>query len=504
MLRKILLGLGVVTMGVLPGTVPTAEAASAAIAWQPCAGEPTVDCATVPIPVDWSRPHGPTVGMAVARLKAAKPAQRKGVLMVNPGGPGVSGVSDVYAIAHTPRYQALTDSFDIVGFDPRGVEASEGIVCDSSVLDEPVSLVPTTENDYKSLLARNARVAADCAKVNGPLFDHVDTVSVVRDMDLLRRQLGESKISYYGTSYGTLIGQQYLELYGQNLRAIVLDSNVDHSIGATRDVVTSSRAFEESFEDFAAWCQRTPTCSLHGQDVLALWDSLWAKATAGTLTDPSSGQPVWPEVLREEAFLTMYHPARSWFLLSDELKQLAAGTPAGAPAITKAAKPADLEVNSYQAIWCSDWSWPRIDDFAAVTRLRLKAEAVAPHMHLSPFFSDITSCLGWTGPVNNPQHQLRPQHAPPILMTNSVHDIATPYEWATNIATQLPTATLLTYDGTGHGDYGSSLCARDAIDKYLLTLRLPARGTHCAAEWPTTPPASTFGPDDLLPTAITR
>jgi pimeloyl-ACP methyl ester carboxylesterase len=501
MLRNLFVGLGVVALAVLPGTVPPAEATSATIAWQPCAGQPTVDCATVQVPVDWSRPHGPTVGMAVARLKAAKPAQRKGVLMVNPGGPDGSGVSYVYGIAHIPRYQALVDSFDIVGFDPRGVGASEGIRCDSAVLSEPVSLVPTTEADYESLLAHNGRVAADCAKVNGPLFDHVDTLSVVRDMDLLRRSLGEAKISYYGTSYGTQIGQQYLELYGQNLRAIALDSNMDHSIGAVRDQVTSSLAFENALEDFASWCQRTATCSLHDQDVLALWDRLYAKASAGTLTDPSTGQHVWVEVLREDAFLAMYHPDRTWFMLANELKQFDTGSAALAPA---AAKPADLEDNSYQSIWCSDWTWPRIDDFAALTDLRLKSEAVAPHTHLSPFFSDVTDCLGWTGPVSNPQHQLRPHHAPPILMTNGIHDIATPYEWAQHVVQQLPTATLLTYDGTGHGDYTNSLCARDAIDKYLLTLQLPARGTHCAAEWPTIPPAASVAADDPFTPAGTH
>ena len=489
MLRKLLVGLGVVTLGLLPSVTPAAQAAPAtAIDWHPCDGQPTVDCATVPVPVDWTRPHGPTTGMAVARLKAAKPAQRKGVLLVNPGGPGGSGVSYVYSIAHNPRYQALADSFDIVGFDPRGVGASADIQCDSTVLDEPVELVPTTKDQYKALLAHNNRVAKDCAQVNGPLFDHVDTVSVVRDMDFLRQRLGESKISYYGVSYGTQIGQQYLELYGQNLRAIVLDSNMDHSIGATRYEVTASLAFENSFKDFASWCQRTTSCSLHDQDVLRLWDTLYAKAVAGTLTNPTTGKPVSAEALRETAFNDMYHPA-SWFGLSDVLKRVSVGNPVAPTALVA------TEDNSYQAIWCSDWTWPNIDNFHALTDLRLKSEAVAPHTHLSGFFSDVTNCLGWTGPLNNPQHQLRPKHAPPILMTNGIHDVATPYEWGANVATQLPTATLLTYDGTGHGDYGNSLCARDAIDKYLLTLQLPARGTHCPAEWPTTPPTSTFAPN---------
>jgi pimeloyl-ACP methyl ester carboxylesterase len=494
MLRKLLVGLGVVTLGVLSSVTPAASAATTAIDWHPCDGQPTLDCATVPVPVDWARPHGPTTGMAVARLKAEKPAQRKGVLMVNPGGPGGSGVSYVHSIANNPRYQALADSFDIVGFDPRGTNASADIQCDNTVLNEPVELVPTTKDQYRNLLAHNNRVAQDCQQLNGPLFDHVDTVSVVRDMDSLRQKLGESKISYYGVSYGTQIGQQYLESYGQNLRAIVLDSNMDHSIGAVRYEVTASKAFEGSFTDFASWCQRTTSCSLHAQNVLQLWDGLYAKAQAGTLTDAATGRPMSAEELRETAFGAMYHPA-TWFALADRLGQIA-GLGAATAALASPAQ--DTSDNSYQAIWCSDWTWPNIDNFTALTQLREKSEAVAPHTHLSGFFSDVTNCLGWSGPLNNPQHQLRPRHAPPILMTNGIHDVATPYEWGANVATQLPTATLLTYDGTGHGDYGNSICARDAIDKYLLTLQLPAKGTHCPAEWPTTPPTSTFGADNTV------
>ncbi|HEY0496606.1 MAG TPA: alpha/beta hydrolase [Kutzneria sp.] len=484
-MRRLLACLGVATL--LATLAPAAEAATAVIAWHPCDGQPAVDCATVPVPVDWTRPHGPTTGMAVARLKAAKPAQRKGVLVVNPGGPGGSGVGYVESIARNPRYQALADSFDIVGSDPRGVGASADIRCDSTVLNEPVELVPTTREQYRNLLAHNDRVAANCRRLNGPLFNHVDTVSVVRDMDLLRTRLGEAKISYYGVSYGTQIGQQYLERYGHNLRAIVLDSNMDHSIGATRYEATAALAFENSFKDFASWCQRTPSCSLHGQDVLALWDSLYAKASAGTLPDTS------PADLRDIAFGAMYHPATAWFALADSLKRLAAGAPTLAP------PPADTEDNSYQAIWCSDWTWPSVNNFSSLSALRATSEAVAPHTHFSDFFSDVTSCLGWTGPLNNPQHVLQVRNAPPVLMTNGIHDVATPYEWALNVATQISTARLLTYDGTGHGDYGNSLCARDAINAYLLDLRLPARGTHCAAEWPTTPPAA-----DLAATGVAK
>lgn len=482
LLRRVLVGLAVLALGVVPSIAPAAAGVDS-VQWQACAGRPDADCATVSIPVDWNRPGGASTGMAIARHKASKPLQRKGVLFVNPGGPSGSGVDYALSISANPRYQALIDYFDIVGFDPRGTNRSSDIACDQSILDEPVEWVPATRTQYRDLLAHNDRVADNCKALNGKLFDHVDTVSVVRDMDLLRKDLGESKVNYFGVSYGTQIGQQYLELFGDRLRAIAIDSNMDHSIGATRYEATAALAFENSFKDFAAWCARTASCSLHGQDVLALWDSLYAKASAGTLVD-STGKAVSADELRDLAFEAMYHPARAWFGLADSLKKL--GTPAFAPVTT--------EDNSYQAIWCSDWTWPTVNSYHALADLRSVSEAAAPHTHFSDFFSDVTSCLGWTGPLNNPQHALRIRNAPPVLMTNGIHDIATPYEWATNVAKQIPTATLLTYDGTGHGDYGNSLCARDAIDAYLVDLKLPARGTHCPAEWPTAPTAGSVAP----------
>jgi hypothetical protein len=151
--------------------------------------------------------------------------------------------------------------------------------------------------------------------------------------------------------------------------------------------------------------------------------------------------------------------------------------------------------NAAAPIWCGDWQWSEADSYAALSTYRTQAEAVAPHTRLTPFYGDIPACLGWSGAVNNPQRPLRVPHAPPILMTNSLRDVATPYQWAQNVARQLPTATLLTYDGAGHGNYLLSTCARAAIDAYLLTVRTPAPGTHCPAEWPTGEPTDVTHPD---------
>ncbi|MBP2328171.1 pimeloyl-ACP methyl ester carboxylesterase [Kibdelosporangium banguiense] len=447
------------------------------IDWRPCGEHPALDCATVHMPIDWANPAGQTVPIAVARAKAAKPEQRKGVLMVNPGGPGGSGVDYAFDISENHALsQTLLDNFDIIGFDPRGVSRSAQLKCDDGVLNETWPWQPKSEKDFGEVLAHNDRVAQSCIQHNGALANHVDTTSVVRDMDALRELLGENTISYYGKSYGTQVGQQYAELFGPHLRALVLDSNMDHSAGVADSLVPENLALEQSFTDFAAWCQRTTSCVLHDRDVLVLWDDLYAKATAGKLG--------WikPSDLREKASWAMYTPVR-WPSLAEFLKSAAEGTPT-----TRSARSTNTDDDlskTTQPIWCSDWQWREANSYAALSTYRTQAEAVAPHTRLTPFYGDILACLGWSGAVNNPQRPLRVPHAPPILMTNSLRDVATPYQWAQNVASQLPTATLLTYDGTGHGNYQLSTCARAAIDAYLLTVRTPAPGTHCPAEWPT-------------------
>jgi pimeloyl-ACP methyl ester carboxylesterase len=471
-----------------------ASVPGSAIDWQPCgdASNPAtrLECATVKVPVDWTKPRGPRFDLAIARATATDPAKRIGSLLVNPGGPGGSGVG--FALAADDVFSPqLRERFDVVGFDPRGVGGSKAVTCDSDRLDPTVTFYPETAAQFGALRTANRALGQSCRELTGPVFNHVDTTSTVRDMDAVRAALGESKISYYGVSYGTQIGQQYAELFPKRIRAMVIDSNMDHGIKSPQHYLdTSNRAFEGSFRQFAAWCDRTPSCALYGKDTLKVWDALYARAEKGELTDPNSGQPVSAEALRGAAFGSMYDPS-AWFGLAADLAA-AAGTTARAaarrtagPGLLAAVKPAHGEPveNSYQAIWCEDWKW-NIKDVGQLNRLRKASATFARHTRLSVWFTDITTCVGWPAKVQNPQHRLKVKGAPPILMTTSRWDAATPYEWATGSAKQLPTATLLTYDGVGHGDYWLSPCARTAIDTYLMTKKTPKRGTHCPAVWP--------------------
>ncbi|NKE57382.1 alpha/beta hydrolase [Lentzea sp. PSKA42] len=459
-----------------------------ALSWSPCEEGQPGECATVQVPVDWNKPKGEKLGVVIGRLKAAEPERRIGMLFVAPGGPGGSGI-DAYVLGQNRINSGeLRKRFDIVTWDQRGVGRSNEVKCSAELLGQWPANYPSSEQEYQDLLAYNAKLGADCRKHTGPVFDHVDTKSAVRDLDAIRAALGEKKISFYGASYGSQVGQQYAELFPARLRAMTIDSNMDHSLTSPgRYIATATEDLEGSFNAFADWCARTANCPLHGQDVRALWDGLHAKAEAGTLIDPDSGRPVSAERLRGELFGAMYSPSSSWYRIATRLRSLAGGAPA--PLATTTAGEDELMGNSYQAIWCQDWKW-RVDGYRDLRAYRDQAAAVAPHTKLSPFWSDVTSCLGWPARVNNPQHRLSIRNTPTILIVKSAADVATPEAWNFAVARQIRNSVLLSYDGIGHGQYFRSTCAQGHIDKYLIDVVTPAPHTHCAAVYPTEPPAA--------------
>ncbi|MBN6053999.1 alpha/beta fold hydrolase, partial [Nonomuraea sp. RK-328] len=287
-----------------------ASADGAAVAWAPCAEDPTAECGTLTVPVDWDKPAGETIRLALARRKATDPSARIGSLVFNPGGPGGSGVTEILRnrLDFTPE---LTRRFDVVGFDPRGVARSHPILCSYALATQaPDPLELKSQAEFDALLAHNQRYRSDCRSRTGPLFDHVDTGSVVRDLDALRAALGDDKLTYYGVSYGTLIGQLYAERYPRRVRALALDSNMDHSLGTAAFIDTEAWASQDSFNEFVTWCDRTASCALHGKDVRAVWRDLLARAARGELSLP--GEPEFKLSrldLISQAFGAFYGPA---------------------------------------------------------------------------------------------------------------------------------------------------------------------------------------------------
>ena len=477
--RPILAAFLTVLAAVTPVVSPAhAARAAGSPAWKPCAEDKTAGCATIRVPIDWARPHGATVAIALARRPATDPKARIGTLIVNPGGPGGSGVD--FAM-DSPYFfsKAVRKHFDIVGYDPRGVSRSHAVVCSVKLLNASPPITITDQKQYNAVVAYNRRLAADCAKRTGPLFGHVDTLSVARDMDALRAALGEQKISFYGASYGTLLGQQYAELYPQRLRALVLDSVMDHSGDITSFLGGETNTAQDSFRQFVAWCGRSTECALHGRDVRKLWAGLLASARRGMLRDPFEPTRRLGEYdLLDAAFGSFYDP--QWHALAIFIEE-ATGGPAG-----RKAKPTlDVLEHSFPAVFCDDWALP----VAGYPDLRARLARLArdnPQMPYSPLgLSSLVGCLGWPLPASNPQRPLKPARTGSILLINARHDPATSYGWARNVAARLgPAASLFTYDGWGHTVYGRSTCVNTVVDRYLIALRRPVAGASCPGVLP--------------------
>ncbi|MFI6729140.1 alpha/beta hydrolase [Streptomyces sp. R-74717] len=488
---------GVLATGVLAGALtPGVEAADAgppgrspttqdAIDWKPCPQDAAAECGTLRLPVDWARPSGERFGLAVARRKATDPDRRVGVLLVNPGGPGDSGTDFAVRRAKSHFSAEVQEKFDIVGFDPRGVGSSQPVKCSQKLWDQRPSAYPRNQAEFDRLAEFNRTLRRDCRRHSGPVFDHADTLSVVRDMDAIRRALGEKKINYFGHSYGTLIGEQYAEQYGDRIRTMALTANIDHSLGVREFLVSSAATAEDSFRQFVKWCESTSSCALHGRDVTAVWDDLLARADRGEIHDPESpDQVLTANVVAREAFKKYYGP--DWDELAIYVAELDAQGPKERrqpqqpqPETSQGAEQQTRE-EPFHAVFCQDWRFRPKDyrEFASLSKAELRA---APHMRGTPRVHEaVAGCVGWPGKVNNPQHRLRITEAPKILMLHSLHDPANNYAWATNVHRQTRrTTVLLSYEGAGHSVYGRSECTGDAVDDYLTELKLPSAGSRC-------------------------
>ncbi|MCS7477537.1 alpha/beta hydrolase [Umezawaea endophytica] len=438
-----------------------------AIAWHACPEVPEAECGTLRVPVDWAEPRGESFDLAVSRRTATDPARRIGVIVADPGGPGGSGAAFAQALAlFGPEVRAR---FDVVGFDQRGTGDSAFVRCSEDLLGHGPSTDPVDQAGFDALVAHNRALIADCRARSGPVFDHADAGQSARDLDALRRALGERKVNYVGLSYGTVLGQAYAERFGGHLRSMILDSTVDHSADTRRFVNDRAASVEAAFTEFVKWCDRTPTCAVHGRDVRATWEDAldgadavgWGRASFIGLVHNMLYQPAWAEIAQYVSDLAAEKPPLS---AAFEYNYLAVRL----------------------ATVCQDFSL-RVRDHRDYARLRAEELRLAPTTRGSDLGHDeAMSCAGVTGPPANPPHRLTIRTGPKILIMNSRHDPATPYAWAKSIHRQAPAHTaLLTYDGWGHIAYDRSDCTRGVAETYLFTLRTPAEGASCPAVEPT-------------------
>ncbi|SDG21492.1 alpha/beta hydrolase fold [Lentzea fradiae] len=453
-----------------------ATASPSPLKWTSCEDRPGFDCGTLTLPIDRGDPRLGTFEMAVARHRATDPARRIGVLVVNPGGPGESGVSFTFGARWTFSPEVLA-RFDVVGFDPRGIGRSQPVRCSTGLVFGGPGSHPGDAAGFERLREHGERLHQDCARHTGPIIDHLSTDDVVADVDALRRALGESRISYYGLSYGTVIGQRLAELHGGTVRAMVLDSVVDRGVNAREYVASAARAAADSFEEWRRWNELTPSSPLHGQDVVALWDDLMAKAARGELATPDDPATLLTvhdlgNTLTTIAYLPDWAELSTWVLSLRETVSSSAAT-------KSADGPESLFPSPMRSITCADRDF-RVRTYAEYDALTRLERRISPRTAGSARGNNaITGCLG-SPEARTPQRPGVMRTSVPVLLLNNRYDPSTPHEWAVSVRRQQPHATVLvTYEGAGHGTYDRSDCTIEVSDAYLTSLALPRDGFSC-------------------------
>jgi pimeloyl-ACP methyl ester carboxylesterase len=441
-------------------------------------------CAQIVVPLDYSTGNG-ALNLSLVRLPASDQATRIGALLVNPGGPGASGVEFVRDnLEIFPR--SLRRRFDLIGFDPRGVNESSGIRCIDN-LDPRAELDPSPDSaaEVAALIKDAKDYAAACTKRNARVLPYLSTDDVVRDLDSIRISIGEEKITYLGFSYGTLIGSLYAEHYPDRVRAMALDGVLDPSLHLRQLRTGQARAFQMELNRFLAACARRRSCLLgHGTAVRHGFDTLMRRIEHKPLPSLRTRDPrkVGPG-LAWSAILGAMYSRDYWPTLELALALAEHGDGSIFLAIAdpfrgrkKNGSYSNMQ-DAYTANVCVDYGSPkRTADFAALAR-RLRPSA--PDFASMIAYADLP-CAYWSAPQVRTPARVAVSGTPPIVLVGTTGDPATPYSWAQAVARQIKGSVLITHRGDGHTGYLSSGCVRDALIRYLVTVKPPPRGTVCS------------------------
>lgn len=450
--------------------------------WRRCHGE--FQCARLTVPIDYARPSGATILVAVVRLRAT--GDRLGSLLINPGGPGGSGVD--YALSGSGVVSgSVLARYDLVGFDPRGVARSAPISC---VTDRQLDTLVALEGSPDD--ATEEQQVADTWKILGrgcvdrrPLLTaHMGTRDVARDLDVLRAALGDRRLTYLGKSYGTYLGVTYAEMFPRRVGRLVLDGQLDPAASSEEIAAGQAIGFQRAFRAYLADCLRRSSCPLRGpadraqKQVAALLDRADAQPLRG-----EPGRPV-TQALAVTGIAAALYDEGSWTLLNRALAQALRGD--GSTLLALADYYNDrgpdgrYRTNAIEALYAvSCLDRPETKDLAA---FRAAAAEVAPK---SPVFGAYVAwgsvaCASWPVPAQGEPHVVRAAGSRPILVVGTTRDPATPYAWSVAVARSLEAGRLLTYVGDGHTAYNrGSGCIDEAVDRYLLSGRLPPEGTRC-------------------------
>jgi pimeloyl-ACP methyl ester carboxylesterase len=474
-----------------------------AVRWVPCGGG--LQCATAQVPLDYDQPHGRTITLALNRLPATDRAHRIGSLFVNPGGPGGSGVALVREAGRLLFPAAVRARFDIVGFDPRGVGSSTAVHCFATVAEQQaffakLPLFPVGPAEERAQVAASAQFARACAARNPVLLPHLSTANVARDLDLLRQGVGDTRLTFFGASYGSYLGETYANLFPDRVRALVLDGVVDpvqYSTGegqVSRHTpvfprLHSPQGSEDALTTFLRLCVAAGTrCPLAAGTVgltRAKVDLVLARLLVRPLTVPSpQGNVRLTYALATGTTAGALYVPIAARLLAEALQDLFAradGTRLVALFRLLSPPPPDTRydntTDAQNAVLCVDADGPHAPDAYPKAAHRALRRAI----HFGAYWTWATAaCQSWpvrdadryTGPWNRPTHA-------PLLLIGNTSDPATAYRSAVAASRELADARLLTLADYGHTSVTLSSCIERYRTAYLVEGRLPPRGTVC-------------------------
>lgn len=482
-----------------PVTTPNPEVP--VLTWQPCTN-PTqtgFQCATVKVPLDYRNPDADSIQLAVIKHPATDQNQRIGSLLMNPGGPGGAGTEALPAwLSLFPKQ--VQDRFDIISFDPRGIGESTAVQCSSTEAEQnqfftnlpqgfPVGLTQTT-----AWIEGYRQFAQLCEQHSGKLLSHVSTTEVAKDLDLLRRAVGESQINYLGLSYGTYLGAVYANLFPDNVRAMVLDGNIDPLVWTNRNSddarlslslrIGTDKGTAKTLNAFLDLCGQTSTdrCAFSAGSAEA------TRTKFATLLQRLQQQPVNLDgktityavvvaAISDDLFVVQEVGGfRGWQKAGQFLQQVWTAPPLAA--LNPATVPLIPPDQGQFAVACAEASNPRDPNYYR----QLATLAFDRAGDVGPYWSwgdqpcstwPATAAERYSGPWNRPT-------ANPILVVGNTYDPSTPYENSVAMARTLAQAQLLTVDGYGHTALlNPSQCANDHIATYFIQGTLPPDGTVC-------------------------
>ncbi len=485
MLRR-LLAAWVAALVVIGGFVPAAAASTPPdeiqgprLEWTDCGD---AECAVLPVPLDDRLVGGPTIDLALIRYRARDREHRIGSLLVNPGGPGASGVDYVSAAASSLPPEIL-DRFDIVGFDPRGVGQSNGVDCTDDL--DPLydaEFAPDDDAERAELEAAVQALVTQCAQRDGAILPYLTTERAARDLDRIREALGDDQLTYLGYSYGTYLGAWYAEQFPDRVRALVLDGAVDPALDATAVQIEQSKGFERALRLFLRDCAGDERCPFHNDGAPGkAYDRLRARIGETPLAG-ADGRELNGTLFDIGVTQALYAGRSSWSSLANVLAAAADGDPAGLIEL------ADLYTGrnddgsygdmteAFFAIGCADG--PAVGGLEGLRAIEYRVQRAAPRLGRS-IVNNSMACAFWPVAPAAPA-PLPASGAAPILVLGTRDDPATPLAWAQGLARELDSGVLMTVGGERHTAFGGgNACIDGAVVRYLVDGTVPKPGTRC-------------------------